>query len=62
MPCYEDEAKIAGLLLKNSLANLAGQLLYPLLSILFVPLYIQYLGIERYGLVGFFSVLVALLG
>ncbi|MFH1884901.1 MAG: oligosaccharide flippase family protein [Planctomycetota bacterium] len=50
------------MIIRNSLANLLGQLLYPILSILLVPFYIHYLGLEGYGLVGFFSMLVALLG
>lgn len=50
------------MLLKNSVANLAGQLLYPIISLLLLPFYIHYLGLEGYGLVGFFSMLVALLG
>lgn len=50
------------MIVRNSLANLVGQLLYPLLSIALVPFYLHYLGLEGYGLVGFFSMLVALLG
>ncbi len=50
------------MIIRNSLANLAGQLLYPILSLALVPFYIHYLGLEGYGLVGFFSMLIALLG
>lgn len=50
------------LMLKNIIANAFGQFVYPILSILFTPLFIYYLGLEGYGLVGFFSMLVTLLG
>jgi len=49
-------------LFKNFIANSIGQLVYPILSILLVPFYIQRLGLEGYGLVGFFSLLLTLLG
>lgn len=38
-------------------ANYASQLYASLLGILLVPLYIQYMGIEAYGLVGFYAML-----
>ncbi len=50
------------LVIKNYLANMIGQYVYPILSILLVPFYIHNLGLEGYGLVGFFSMLVTLLG
>jgi O-antigen/teichoic acid export membrane protein len=46
----------------NSLANALGQFIYPLLSLILVPVYIHYLGLEGYGLVGFLGMLVAVLG
>ena len=46
----------------NTLANLSGELINAVLTILLVPFYIRYLGLEGYGLIGFFSALVALLG
>jgi len=49
-------------IVRNFVANLIGQFVYPILSFLLVPFYIRYLGLEGYGLVGFFSMLVALLG
>ncbi|MCS6771928.1 MAG: oligosaccharide flippase family protein [Kiritimatiellae bacterium] len=45
------------ILLANTLANAIGQLTGPLLSFLLVPLYIHYLGLESYGLIGFFAAL-----
>jgi O-antigen/teichoic acid export membrane protein len=38
---------------RNTVANYAGTLCQALLGFLFVPLYIRYLGIENYGLIGF---------
>lgn len=38
---------------RNTLANYAGTLSQAFLGFLFIPLYIKYLGIESYGLVGF---------
>lgn len=49
------------LLWVNSLANAAGHLLYPALSLVLVPFYLRYLGLEGYGLVGFLATLVTLL-
>lgn len=53
---------LSKLVLKNFFANVIGQFIYPILSILLVPFYIYHLGLEGYGLVGFFSMLVTLLG
>ncbi len=44
---------------KNILANFAGQGWVAASGLLFVPIYIRYLGLESYGLVGVFSILVA---
>ena len=46
---------------QNLLANFAGRAWYALMSLLFVPLYIRFMGMEAYGLVGFFVSLQALL-
>jgi len=43
----------------NILANLAGRTWFALMGLAFVPLYIGYMGIESFGLVGFFVTLVA---
>jgi O-antigen/teichoic acid export membrane protein len=44
--------------LKNNLsANFIGQIWSALMGLAFVPLYIKYLGIESYGMVGLFAVL-----
>jgi O-antigen/teichoic acid export membrane protein len=42
---------------KNIAANVVGSGWTALMSIAFVPLYIKYLGIEAYGLIGVFSIL-----
>lgn len=43
----------------NLLANYAGQFWVAAAAFLFVPLYIKYLGVEAYGVIGFFAVLQA---
>lgn len=42
---------------KNILANYAGQAATSVLGIAFLPVYIRYLGVEAYGLVGVFTVI-----
>ena len=42
---------------RNVIANYLGQGWIALMSLAFVPLYIKYLGIEAYGLIGLFAVL-----
>ncbi len=49
------------MIFRNSIANFIGQLIFPVISIILVPFYIHYLGLEGYGLVGFFSMLLILL-
>ena len=44
---------------RNVLANYAGQAWSAIMTLAFVPLYIKYLGIEAYGLIGIFVVLQA---
>ncbi len=45
-------------MLKNNLvANYLGQVWVALMGLAFIPLYIKYLGIEAYGLIGLFTVL-----
>lgn len=45
------------LLRKNILANFAGQGWAALMQIVFIPFYIKFLGIEAYGLIGFYVML-----
>lgn len=45
---------------KNIIANLTGSGWVALMSFAFVPLYIHFMGIESYGLVGFYLTLQAL--
>lgn len=47
---------------RNLIANYLGQGWSAVMGIAFVPLYIKYLGVEAYGLIGLFSVLQAWLG
>jgi O-antigen/teichoic acid export membrane protein len=42
---------------KNIAANYASQIYVTLIAIVVVPLYIKYLGVEAYGLIGFFAML-----
>lgn len=42
---------------RNILANYVGQLYVTVISIVMVPLYVKYMGIEAYGLVGFYAML-----
>ena len=46
---------------KNLIANYLGQGWVALMGLAFVPLYIKYLGVEAYGLIGLFAVLNTLL-
>jgi O-antigen/teichoic acid export membrane protein len=50
------------LLKRNLIANYIGQGWRFLISLAFVPLYIKYLGVEAYGLIGIFAMLQAWLG
>ncbi len=45
----------------NTLANFAGRAWTTLLAFLFIPIYIKVLGIESWGLIGFFTTLLAVL-
>jgi O-antigen/teichoic acid export membrane protein len=47
------------MLKRNLIANYIGQGWNALMGLAFVPLYIKYLGIESYGLIGLFAVLTA---
>jgi O-antigen/teichoic acid export membrane protein len=44
----------------NILANLVGNVWTALMSLAFIPLYISFMGIEAYGLVGLFATLLAI--
>lgn len=46
---------------KNLIANYFGQFWTAVMGVAFLPLYIKYLGIDSYGLIGFFSALFACL-
>ncbi len=47
---------------KNVVANYLGQGFRVLMGLVFIPVYIRYLGIEAYGLIGIFALLQAWLG
>lgn len=42
---------------RNAAANYAGQALTTIMGLVFIPVYIKYLGIEGYGLIGVFALL-----
>jgi len=44
---------------RNTIANWIGQGVSALMGLAFVPLYIRYLGMEAYGLIGIFVLLQA---
>jgi O-antigen/teichoic acid export membrane protein len=46
---------------RNVIANFFGQILPSLFAFLFVPIYINYLGVEAYGLIGIFTSFVAII-
>ncbi|MFZ3218919.1 MAG: polysaccharide biosynthesis protein, partial [Rhodoferax sp.] len=45
---------------RNIIANYLGQGWTGFMAVAFLPLYVQYLGVEAYGLIGLFAVLQAL--
>lgn len=47
---------------RNLIANFGGSVWTGLMGIAFVPLYIHFMGIEAYGLIGIFATLLALFG
>ncbi len=47
---------------RNIVANFGGNVWIGLMSLVFVPLYIHFMGIEAYGLVGIFATLLAIFG
>jgi O-antigen/teichoic acid export membrane protein len=44
---------------KNVIANFLGQGFTALMGLVFIPLYIKYMGVEAYGLIGFYAVMQA---
>jgi O-antigen/teichoic acid export membrane protein len=46
---------------ENVIANYIGKGLLVILSIIFIPIYIKYLGIEAYGLIGIYTILVSVM-
>jgi O-antigen/teichoic acid export membrane protein len=47
---------------KNIIANFGGSMWTGLMGLVFVPLYVHFLGIEAYGLIGIFATLLAIFG
>ena len=47
------------MLKRNLVANYAGQAWSAVMGLAFIPVYIHYLGVEAYGLIGLFAVLQA---
>lgn len=50
------------LLEKNLIANFAGSIWQTLMGLLFIPLYIKFMGIEAWGLIGIFATLQIIFG
>lgn len=50
------------LLEKNIAANIAGSIWQALMGLIFIPFYIKFLGIESWGLIGFFATLLVMFG
>jgi O-antigen/teichoic acid export membrane protein len=50
------------LLKKNIVANFTGNIWQTLIGLLFIPLYIKFMGVESYGLIGIFATLQAMFG
>ena len=46
----------------NIIANYSGKAWMTLMSLAFIPLYIKFLGIEAYALIGFFATLTSIFG
>ena len=42
---------------KNIAANFAGSVWQALMGLIFIPIYIKFMGIEAWGLIGFFATL-----
>jgi O-antigen/teichoic acid export membrane protein len=51
-----------GLLKRNIAANFAGSLWQALMGLAFIPLYIKFMGIESWGLIGLFATIQPMLG
>ena len=49
------------LIKKNIAANFAGSIWQALMGLVFIPLYIKFMGVESYGLIGIFATLQAIL-
>ena len=45
------------ILQKNIAANIAGSIWQALMGLIFIPFYIKFMGIESWGLIGFFYTL-----
>jgi O-antigen/teichoic acid export membrane protein len=46
---------------KNVISNYIGRAILTILSIVFIPIYIKYLGIEAYGLIGIYTILTSMM-
>jgi len=47
---------------KNIAANITGSIWQALMGLVFIPLYIKFMGIESYGLIGIFAILQVIFG
>ena len=55
-------AKVSTQLKKNITANLAGSIWQALMGLVFIPLYIKFMGVESFGLIGIFATLQIIFG
>jgi hypothetical protein len=51
-----------GILKRNITANFIGNIWQVLMSVLFIPFYIKFMGVEAYGLIGVFAMLQGMFG
>ena len=58
----KDTEKIVDLLKKNIAANFAGSIWQALMALIFIPIYIKFMGIEAWGLIGIFATLQVIFG
>ena len=50
------------LLKRNIIANFSGNIWQILMGLMFIPLYIKFMGVESYGLIGFYATLLTIFG
>lgn len=61
-PASSEETPAVGSVRRNVVANFLGQGLRAVMGLVFIPVYVAYMGVESYGIVGLFGVLQSALG